>query len=473
MTDANRSFVSQTPQAGGCCRFGTFEVNFAERELRNRGIRVNLQKKPFQILELLLRRPGALVTREELARYLWPDLHVSFSHGLNTAVNTLRQALGDSPGAPRYIETRSGLGYRFIASVEEIADTRAAATEEKLSARKRYRSKQEPYQDYLKGKYLQNKLTKASLGKSIAHFEAAVAQDRRYAPAYTGLAETFIQFGLLGLLASRDAQARAAEMNVRALDIDPDLAEGYALRARIRQLFERDYAGAETEYKRALELDPEYVESYIWLAGLLAARGRAAEAIEKVRRAQELEALSLAIHAETAWIYYVARQYEACANQSWQALILEAHFAPAQHTLGLAYEQTGLQEEAITELSNALLCSEDNVAIVAGLGHACARIGKHSEAEMMLKKLDDLAQEQTVSPYWRSVLYSGLGEDEAALKSLERAQQQGDPWLMWLNAEPRFDRLRGSAAFERLVERAGFRGPEMTGSAYAACGNKA
>jgi hypothetical protein len=92
---------------------------------------------------------------------------------------------------------------------------------------------------------------------------------------------------------------------------------------------------------------------------------------------------------------------------------------------------------------------------------------------MMLKKLDDLAQEQTVSPYWRSVLYSGLGEDEAALKSLERAQQQGDPWLMWLNAEPRFDRLRGSAAFERLVERAGFRGPEMTGSAYAACGNKA
>src|SRR5579883_718951 len=152
-------------------RFGTFEVDFRERELRNGGVRVNLQRKPFQILELLLRQPGALVTREELARYLWPDLHVSFSHSLNTAVNTLRQALGDSPVAPRYIETRSGLGYRFIARVEEVADITLPP--------KRYDSREGPYQDYLRARYLQSKLTRAELGKSIAHFEAAIAQDRR------------------------------------------------------------------------------------------------------------------------------------------------------------------------------------------------------------------------------------------------------------------------------------------------------
>ncbi len=103
-------------------RFGTFEVDLQERELRNRGIRVKLQHKPFRILELLLQRPGVLVTRDQLARHLWPNVNVSVDRGLNTAVNTLRHVLGDSPRRCRYIETRSGLGYRFIAHIEEIED---------------------------------------------------------------------------------------------------------------------------------------------------------------------------------------------------------------------------------------------------------------------------------------------------------------------------------------------------------------
>src|SRR6185437_13448558 len=101
-------------------RFGVFEVDLRERELRKRGIRLHLQKKPFQVLELLLRKPGALVTRAELEKHLWPDLHVNFGHGLNTAINSLREALGDSSSAGRFIETRPGLGYRFMASVEEV-----------------------------------------------------------------------------------------------------------------------------------------------------------------------------------------------------------------------------------------------------------------------------------------------------------------------------------------------------------------
>ena len=101
-------------------RFGTFEVDLRNRELRNRGMRIRLQEKPFQILEMLLERSGALVTREELSRQLWPHLHVNFERSLNTAVNSLRAALGDSSRCCRFIETRSGLGYRFVANVEEI-----------------------------------------------------------------------------------------------------------------------------------------------------------------------------------------------------------------------------------------------------------------------------------------------------------------------------------------------------------------
>src|SRR5581483_8214936 len=104
------------------------------------------QKKPFQVLELLLRKPGALVTRAELEKHLWPDLHVNFGHGLNTAINSLREALGDSSSAGRFIETRPGLGYRFIASVEEVPDNGHAN-----SAKPRYQPKPEADQCYRKG----------------------------------------------------------------------------------------------------------------------------------------------------------------------------------------------------------------------------------------------------------------------------------------------------------------------------------
>ena len=101
-------------------RFGVFDLDTANRELRRRGLRVKLQQKPFQILHLLLTQAGKFVTRGQLAKHLWPDLHVNFDRSLNTAVNSLRRALGDSPENPRFIETRAGLGYRFIAPVEPI-----------------------------------------------------------------------------------------------------------------------------------------------------------------------------------------------------------------------------------------------------------------------------------------------------------------------------------------------------------------
>jgi TolB-like protein/Flp pilus assembly protein TadD len=127
-TDSNRPLngsLSAPARTARRLRFGVFEVDLQDRELRKSGVNLKLQQKPFQVLEVLLRNPGALVTRTELARHLWPDLHVSFDRSLNTAVNVLRQTLGDSSRTCRYIETRSGLGYRFIAQVEEITEPAA------------------------------------------------------------------------------------------------------------------------------------------------------------------------------------------------------------------------------------------------------------------------------------------------------------------------------------------------------------
>lgn len=602
----NISNSSSVKVAGRRLRFGAFEVDFDQRELRNRGIRVHLQRKPFQILELLLQRPGALVTRTELAQHLWPGLHVSFGPGLNTAINVLRQALGDSSPECRFIETRPGLGYRFLASVEEVPtiecdpssdsttdsiailpfdnatgdpavtalanrmaedliaslstleqvrviahttalryrmpenEPRTAGSElnvrtvltgrierdgqslivitEFLDVRtgrrlwgeqfestpagildveasistavvrrlslplsanasgplkRRYTSKLEAYRDYRKGKYLQNKMTEADLGKSIAHFESAIQQDPSYALAYTGLAGTYTLSAFLGMLPSAAARSRAEEGALIALQIDNELAEAHVALAGVRQIFDQDYPAAEREYQRALQLSPGSVDVHRAYAAFLSAMGRPAEALKEIRNAQELDPLSLALNVEAARVHYMARKFEECIHQAWEALVLEAEFAPAQHMLGLAYEQVEMYEEAITELQNAQTCSGDDPAIVAALGHAYALAGRPDQAEDMLCKLDDFARRRYVSPYWWSIIRAGLGAKDLALDGLEKAVEGRDVWLVWLKVEPRFDPLRADLRFFRLLEKVAFHAEGRRPSLLAPKANQA
>ena len=567
-------------------RFGTFEVDLHERELYNRGIRVALQQKPFRILELLIRKRGELVTREELAQYLWPNLHVSFDRGLNTAVNVLRRALGDSPRNSRYIETRSGLGYRFIAPVEEISQTHSAGdgttdsvailpfengtsnsnlallaegiTEsiiaklseiqqvrviaratafrfkeyaegpesigQKLNVRtvltgrvaeqgdsllisvelievksgrrlwgadyktrssgifavetkicvavskmlvlpgesrpqtfsKPHTGNFDAYQDYLKGRYFYSRMTEDDLRKSVAHFESALAQDPRYALAHAGLSDVYNLFALLGLLPTATAYARAKELAMAALEIDEELAEAHASLAGVKKSFEWDWIGSEAEYLRALELNPNSADAHRWYAALLCAMNRMDEGLHEIRRAQELDPLSIVINMELAWDLYMARDFRSAMEQSWRTLVLDPKYAPAQHTLGLAYEQLGMYEETITELQNTCLCSGNHPAAMASLAHAHAAAGDRDEARRLSDDLDKISKRRHVSPYWTAMVQAGLGAHDVAFENLEKAFEQRDVWLVWLYVEPRFDALRSDARFDRLVRRLGF-----------------
>ncbi|MBV9156413.1 MAG: winged helix-turn-helix domain-containing protein [Acidobacteriaceae bacterium] len=568
-------------------RFGSFEVDLQERELYNRGIRIGLQHKPFRILELLLRKRGVLVTREELAQYLWPDLHVSFDRGLNTAVNVLRRTLGDSPTNCRYIETRSGLGYRFIAHVEEIgepdpaavaapahsiavlpfdaapsdstlvlladgmtesliarlsalgdirviarttafyfrgkhnrAQAQAAGSDLKvrtiltgritregewlristelievesarrlwgddfttlpvgiLSAEKKiceavsqtlglpnhrprpvyktYTTSFEAYQDYLKGRYFYSKMTEENLRKSIAYFESALKQDPGYALAYSGLANTYSLFALTGVLPAAVAHVRSREFALAALQIDHKLAEAHAALGGVKKLFEWDWAGAEKEYLTALDLNPNYADGRHWYAALLCCLGRMEEAMHELRRAQELDPLSVVISTEIAWTFYMSRDFQAAAEQSWKTLAIEAKHAPAQHTLGLACEQSGLFEEAITEFENARICSGDHPVTIAAHAHAQASSGNRDQALRTLRELEEISLRRHVSPYWMSIVHAGLGAHETAFEWLEKALDERDAWLVWMKVEPRFDPLRPNIHFDRALQRLG------------------
>jgi DNA-binding winged helix-turn-helix (wHTH) protein/Flp pilus assembly protein TadD len=428
-------------------QFGVFEVNLRERELRKFGLRVKLQQKPFQILHRLLETPGEFVSREELARVLWPDLHVLFDRSLNTAVNALRRALGDAGRNPRFIESRQGFGYRFIAQVEHVQTA-------PIADRFRQRSS-EAHRDYLKGRYFSNKLTAEDLHKSIAHFESALARDPGYAPAYTGLADTYIQFAFQGMLPAQESFAHAKKFAEAALRIDDRLAETHASIAGVKRYCDWDWTGAEAAYRRALELNFNDPRAHRLYADYLSTMGRSKEALREIATAQELDPLSLVINMEMAWILYIAGDFQGAAEQSWKTLAMEPRFAPAQNTLGLAYQQLGMIEEAIVELDNARACSGDHPAAQAALAHALAIAGRRAEAEMFLDQIKGTSSARNVPRYWLAIVNTALGAWDAAFESLDEAYENREAWLVWLKVEPRYDPLRGDARFDHLLQRIG------------------
>src|SRR5579863_3363188 len=370
-------------------QFGVFELNLRQRELRKFGVRVKLQQKPFQILQRLLETPGEFVSREELARVLWPDLHVLVDRSLNTAVNALRRALGDAGRNPRFIETRQGLGYRFIAQVEQVEHAQAPVRAERRGT--------EAHRDYLKGRYFSNKLTAEDLHKSIAHFESALARDPGYALAYTGLADTYIQFAFQGMLPAQESFAHAKKSAEAALRIDDHLAEAHTSIAGVKRYCDWDWTGAEIAYRRALELNGNDPRAHRLYADYLATMGRSEEALREISAAHELDPLSLVINMEMAWILYIARDFQGAAEQSWKTLAMEPRFAPAQNTLGLAYQRMGMIEEAIVELDNARACSGEHPTAQAALAHALAIAGRRAQAEILLEQLK---RTRSVSCYW-------------------------------------------------------------------------
>jgi len=417
-------------------RFGIFEIDPRNRELWRRGVKVKLQQKPFQILYRLLETPGKLVTRVELSQLLWPELHVVLAGSLNTAVNALRRALNDPWRNPRFIETRPGIGYRFIAPVQRVDANGNASSD--------------AYQDYRKGRYFQNKMTEGDLRKSVAYFQSALASDAEYAPAYAGLADSYSLFALLGLLPSAEAYHRTKEFTEAALRIDRRLVDAHLSMAVVKKLHEWDWPGAEASYRRAIELNPNRARAHQLYASFLSAMDRREEARRALRLSLELDPTSLVASVEAAWILYMARDFQGAVEQSWKTLAMDPRFAPAQNTLGLAYEQLGMMEEAIVEFQNASVCSGDHPAARAALGHAYATAGLQREAAEILVELERSSKDRFVSPYWLSILAVGLGEDARAMEWLRKAHQDRDVWLVWLGVEPRLDRIRSCPGFQEL-----------------------
>lgn len=438
--------------AGRRLRFEEYEVDLARYELRKNGVRLRIERKPFRVLELLLRDPGELVTREELCSFLWPDAHVSFAHGLNTAVNSLRQVLGETSRESHFIETRPGSGYRFAAAVKEVMESRANGMAWRADGKN-----PDAYEDCLKGRHLLDKMDEDEVYKAIAYFKSA-AMDGEYASlAHAGMADAYCQLASLGVVSLAQVDGPARVSAEAALKKDPELAEAHVSDGRVKMLFDWDWKGAQEAVDRALTLDNGLVAAHALHASLLSTLGSHEDAVEACRQALTRDPLSYPANLQLASCLYAARDFKGAIDQCWKMLTLTSCLVPAQVQLASCYEQLGLNEEAVVEFQNAKRCAGFNAAAVGGLGQVCAKAGQVSEAEQAFVELASEAQNRYVSSYWFALLCAGRSETSRALAYLQESLRERDPALLWLKADARFDAMRGDERFQAMLGELGGR----------------
>lgn len=329
----------------------------------------------------------------------------------------------------------------------------------------------EAYEAYLRGRYYLSKRSAQDIQKAIAHFQQAVDKDPTYAPAYAGLADSYFQLPQYAAVSPQEAHPKASAAATKALELDDTVAEAHVSLANIKVIDGWDWAGAEVEYKRALELAPGSAQAhYFYGFYYLAPRGRFAEAFSELKRALDLDPLSLIMNANLGMTLFLARRYDEAVVQSRKTLELDSRFVQAHTVLGRTYEQKGMHQEAITEFRAGTEYDPSNPMPLADLGKAYALSGNKAEARQVLAELQKRPKKRPVSPGLLATVYLALGEKEQALASLEEAYEaHGYPVYIFLNVDPRFDSLRSEPRFQQLVRRIGLR-PEDSPAAHAAGG---
>jgi TolB-like protein/DNA-binding winged helix-turn-helix (wHTH) protein/Tfp pilus assembly protein PilF len=613
--------------------FGPFELDTKAGELRRGGRRVRLQEKPLKLLQALVEQPGETLSRDELRTRLWPPpLVVDFDNGLNNAANKLRAVLGDSPSAPRYIETVGRRGYRFIGEVAahapasdvaahaaapdgwlpaprksttprralqimagaglvaagaglaawllrppppvasdgrieslavlpldnlssdpeqeyfsdgmtealiaqlagvrslrvmsrqssmrfknsaspmpaiakelgvegiiegtvlrtgdrvrisvqlvhgpsdthvwaeqyerplddvlalqaEIAQAVAAEVRAALTPQDEERLARpadidaEAYDLYLRGRHLWSLRTEDGLRRSLEYFERVIALAPQFAPAHAAVAEAYGPLGYLGFMSPDEATPRMKAAALRALELDPNLVEGWTALGACAAFHEWRWEEGERHFERAVSLGPNYSTAFGWYGLLFENTGRQAENLAARRRAFELDPLWVGTGAAYGQALFFAGQADEGIAQLERTLELDPDHAVALSYLGLVYAGSARWDDAIAAFARA---GNDG-----GLGHAYAMAGRRAEALEVRARLERRSAERYVSPFQLALVRLGLGDVAEALDALDAGFAIRDPGMSGLKVDPRFAPLAGEPRFRSLLERMGLAG---------------
>jgi len=360
-------------------------------------------------------------------------------------------------------------GTDLLAVQQEIAQEISRNLRLKLSSIEQVRvgnlhtSNAEAYELYLKGRFYWNKRTGEALKKSVDYFNQAIAKDPSYALAYVGLADAYVVIPYFSVGTAQDSYPKAKAAARRALEIDDRLAEAHTAMAAVLMNYDWNLPESNREFERAIELNPNYATAHHWYAREnLTIMGQFDKALAEMRRAQELDPLSLIINANFGKAYFNARRYDEAIQQLRKTVEIDQSFFVAHHYLGSANAMKGNFSEALAEYQKARQLNPDDPHVVALLARLYAVSGKRDEALRTLAQLKSMARERYVADYSMALVYAGLGEKEHAFSLLEKSYREHTVDMLTLHYDPLIDNLRSDPRFTDLVRRVGL--PLATGS---------
>ena len=316
----------------------------------------------------------------------------------------------------------------------------------------------EAYESYLKGRYFWNKRTADGLKVALAYFKQAIEEDPKYAQAYSGLADTYALLGdwQYAVMTPKEAFPQAKAAASKALELDSTLGEAHNSLAFVLDGFDWDFDSAGKEFQRAIELNPGYATAHHWYAWHLSLLGRYDEAIVEMRKAENLDPLSLIINADLAELLVLAHSYDESIGQSRKTIEMDPNFALAHNQLAQAYLQKHMYDKAVAELQEAVKLSGGSPTCIANLARAYVASGKRSEAVKLLGDLKKLSNPGHSNASEIAMIYASLGDRDQAMNWLEKGyDERFNPGVL---LRPGFDPLRSDSRFQNLVRRIGLPG---------------
>src|SRR5271154_4336128 len=314
------------------------------------------------------------------------------------------------------------------------------------------------YESYLKGRYFWNKRTPDSLKVALAYFNQSIDEDPTYAQGYSGLADTYALLGdwQYAVMTPKEAFPKAKAAAIKALELDNTLSEAHNSLAFCFDAFDWDFDAAGKEFQRSIELNPGYATAHHWYAWHLSLLGRYDEAIAEMRKAENLDPLSLIINTDLAELLALAHSYDESIRQSLKTIEMDPSFALAHNQLAEAYLQKHMYEEAVAELKTAVQLSGGSPAFIANLARAYVASGRRNEAVKLLGDLKRRSNPGYSNASEIAVIYASLGDRDQAMNWLEKGyEERFNPGVL---LRPGFDPLRSDPRFQDLLHRIGLPG---------------
>ena len=456
--------------------FDSFRLDPNQRLLLRADKHVKLSPMVFDLLLFLVQRSGQLLKKEEIIKHLWPDSFVE-EGSLTNNISILRKELGNTG---KYIETVPKHGYRFMATVKVV---HGGVTKTPLRKTRNFKvlliaslftsvvlvvalyfwiggkhtANTDALQAYSRGRYFWDRRNAENLKKAIDAFKQALTLDNKYALAYAGLADCYNVLPSYGGLSPVEAYPRARDAATKALEIDDTIAEAHVVLARIKANYDWDWPGAEAEFKRAIELNPNYSSAhYFYALNYLAPMGKLDEAVSEMLRALELDRFSLIFNTNLGLIFYYQGRYDEAIEQYRQALELDKHSVTARLRLIDVYTQLGKFDEALAE--HELIVEPlgtENPEYLKQLKMAFRQSGPQG---YWRKRLDQAKEkinnkEEYVPPTSVAAFAARLGDNDQAFEWLEQAYEVRDDGLTRLKLDPRYQNLRSDPRYAGLLRR--------------------